>query len=74
MDDTHTRPERFTELQLAKLRRATVLKDPCFFCINRGDHFWDRTYCKVDGRTYLTCKSGRSQPAFEPDQERIDAI
>lgn len=70
----HTRPERFTELQLARQRMRKVLADPCRFCLNRGDTFWNRTFCKVDGRTFFACKDGRSKPSFELDEKQLGEV
>lgn len=67
-----TRPERCAELRIGRRLREKILRDPCAYCLNRyAETAWDRTFCKVDGRTWWACKDGKTQPAFELDNSTL---
>lgn len=65
----HTRPERATELHLARRQRAKILKDPCRFCIHRKELF-DRCFCPTLGRIWPRCMNTPGLQ-FEPDYKQL---
>jgi hypothetical protein len=67
-----TRPENFAERAKARRILAKIMKDPCASCIHRGETFWDRTFCKVEGRTYWGCRDGKTEPTFTLDRDTIE--
>jgi hypothetical protein len=69
---TYTRPEKAAELRICRRMVATIMKDPCRYCINRGETYWERTFCKAEGRTYWGCRDGRSEPTFTLDRATIE--
>lgn len=65
-------PEMATERKLCRRIVAKIMKDPCRYCTNRHpETAWDRTFCKVDGRTWWACKDGKTLPTFELDLAEI---
>lgn len=69
---TLTRPENSAELRIARRIASKILKDPCRHCVHRGETYWDRTFCKVEGRTYWGCRDGKTEPTFTLDNATIE--
>lgn len=69
-----TRPERFAELKAGRRDVAKMLREhgACFFCKWRGAEGWERAVCMRSGRTWPLCSKDKLEPAFEPDEARLE--
>lgn len=54
MSDALTRPERATEINLARRQRSKIMRDPCAYCMHREIAF-DRSFCPTLGRIWPRC-------------------
>lgn len=69
----HTRPEKAAELRICRRLRSKILADPCKFCVHR-EMLWNKATCKgKPGRTWWTCRDGKTEPTFELDNATIEA-
>lgn len=70
----YTRPERYCERQTSRRDVARMLREhgACFFCRWRGAEGWERAVCMRSGRTWPLCSADRQEPAFEPDEARLE--
>lgn len=67
----YTAPEMNTERRMCGRTRAKILSDPCAYCQNRV-MLWDKAACKDVGRTWWTCRDGKTQPTFVLDATTIE--
>lgn len=70
MTDPYTRPERSTEIGLARrLRVKVVAAGGCKYCVH-AVHGWNRSACDTPGRTFPLCMKTPGL-GFEPDYDRL---
>jgi len=67
--DEYSRPERATEIGLARRQLAKVAADPCHFCLHRENAF-GKSICPTLGRIWPRCMSTPGLQ-FDPDYERL---
>jgi len=77
-EDDYTRPERATELRLARrkfekrYKAAWKKNGPCMVC-KFGTSSWGRFHCRLwPDRTYEQCRSDTKQVKFEVDPEKVN--
>jgi hypothetical protein len=50
----YTRPERATEIKLARRQLAKIHRDPCAYCTHREEAF-GKSICPTFGRSFPLC-------------------
>lgn len=65
----YTRPERATEIKLARRQLAKIHRDPCAYCTHREEAF-GKAACPTFGRIWPRCMTTPGL-AFEPDHEKL---
>lgn len=65
-----TRPERATEVNLARRHLAKVYRDPCGHCLH-SDKAFGISICPRAGRTFPRCLSTPGLQ-FDPDHQKLN--